>query len=412
MPNLRANMTDGALVGLVAGLDGRPQVSSLAWRSDGFVSRSAGQAFNRAGLFAETPRAALELSLPAGEWSLIFFRHAWSGQVLVRDAAKYSLHDLYWPVNSSSEWEVRVVSRGVEYPVIVEVAEQRHPEARATQVWLLELRHPPSVYHPEGGTAVSPTCRLINGRYGHFLALRTDSGVAEELASTGVWEQGQVDLFSRLVCPGETALDIGANIGHHTVALSKMVGEAGKVIAFEPQMQMFNLLNANIVLNRCQNVLPYKLAVGSSPASLKMGAISYDDFLPFGSLGIQREPTPTSLGESVDVVRLDDFLPKLDLAGAPVSLMKVDVQAHELFVFQGAKEFLRKVQPSISFEVGPYWMQKAGYDWRDILALLEDLGYHFFDETGQPMAVPSWDGVSRNEWQFLAVHARYRDRLA
>ena len=244
------------------------------------------------------------------------------------------------------------------------------------------------------------------------LALRTDSGVAEELASTGVWEQGQVDLFSRLVCPGETALDIGANIGHHTVALSKMVGEAGKVIAFEPQMQMFNLLNANIVLNRCQNVLPYKLAVGSSPASLKMGAISYDDFLPFGSLGIQREPTPTSQGESVDVVRLDDFLPKLDLAGAPVSLMKVDVQAHELFVFQGAKEFLRKVQPSISFEVGPYWMQKAGYDWRDILALLEDLGYHFFDETGQPMAVPSWDGVSRNEWQFLAVHARYRDRLA
>jgi FkbM family methyltransferase len=268
-----------------------------------------------------------------------------------------------------------------------------------------------SAFHPEGGLPVSSTCRLINARHGTFLALRTDVGVAEELASTGLWEQQQVDLFSRLIRPGETALDIGANIGHHTVALSKIVGEAGKVIAFEPQMQMFNLLNANVVLNRCRNVLPFKLAVGHKAGKLKMGAISYDDFLPFGSLGLQREQVAAGEGESVDVVRLDDFIPMLGLDESAVSLLKVDVQAHELYVFQGAKEFLRRAQPTISFEVGPFWMQRAGYDWREVLALLQSLDYSFFDEAGQALSTPEWDGRSPVEWQILAVHPRHLDRL-
>jgi FkbM family methyltransferase len=402
---------EGTLVGLAADADGRPEVASLPWRARGFDLRPAGRAFHRAGLFAETPRAQLELPLPAGEWKLVFFRHAWSGQILVRDAACHSLHDLYWPPHETNEYEVDVVSLGPEVPVVVEVAAQRNRDARAAQAWFVEVRKAPSAFHPEGGLPVSSTCRLINARHGTFLALRTDVGVAEELASTGLWEQQQVDLFSRLIRPGETALDIGANIGHHTVALSKIVGEAGKVIAFEPQMQMFNLLNANVVLNRCRNVLPFKLAVGHKAGKLKMGAISYDDFLPFGSLGLQREQVAAGEGESVDVVRLDDFIPMLGLDESAVSLLKVDVQAHELYVFRGAKEFLRRAQPTISFEVGPFWMQRAGYDWREVLALLQSLDYSFFDEAGQALSTPEWDGRSPVEWQILAVHPRHLDRL-
>jgi FkbM family methyltransferase len=402
---------EGVLVGLSAGPDGRPQLTSLPWRGNGFTLRPSDRPIRRVGLFADKPRAQLELPLPAGEWGLVFYRHDWSGHVLVRDVANYTLYDLFCPPPQFNEYEVRVSSVGPESPVVVEVAAQRNRDARAGEVWLLEVRKATTVFHPEAGRALTSTCRLIEGRHGHFLALRTDVGVADQLASTGMWEQGQIELFSRLVRSGETVLDVGANIGHHTVALSRMVGETGRVIAFEPQMQMFNLLNANIVLNRCRNVLPFKLAVGRRADRTKMRAVSYDDFLPFGSLGLQRPDNADSRGEDVEVILLDDFLPTFELDGSPVSLMKVDVQAHELYMFQGAVKQLRQAQPSISFEVSPFWMRKAGYDWREVLVLLQDLGYSFFDEAGKPLETPEWDGQSRAEWQFVAVAPRYRDRL-
>ena len=405
------DVAEGQFVGLASAADGRPAVASVRWSGHGFALRPSARMFRRASLFADTARAQLELFLPAGEWGLMFLRHDWSGNILVRGATEYRLHDLYRAPPGSDEIEVRVVSHGPQIPVVVELATQRHPEARAGQVWLHELRKAPGVFHPEAGRAVSDTCRLIEGRHGHFLALRTDIGVADELAATGVWEQDQVELFSRLIRPGETALDVGANIGHHTVALSKMVGEAGHVVAFEPQMQMFNLLNANIVINRCRNVRPFKLALGSGYDQMRMSAISYDDFMPFGSLGIQRQAGAGYSGESIEVAPLDDFMPKLNLGDSPVSLMKVDVQAHELYVFLGARDFLRHAQPSISFEVAPFWMREAGYDWRDILVLLEDLGYKFFDEAGRPLTMPEWDGESRVEWQILALAPRYRGRM-
>jgi FkbM family methyltransferase len=401
---------EGSLVGLAAGAEGKPVLATLPWRGRGFAKRPSGRPFHRAALFAEERCAELELMLPPGEWRLAFVRHAWSGQILVRDAAGYAFHDLYAPLNAHDECEIVVVSRGPDDPVMVEATGVRHPQGLATQVWFIEARKPGGAFFPESGRPVSSTCRLIEARHGVFLALRTDSGVAEELATTGLWEQGQVELFSRLVRPGETVLDIGANIGCHTVALSGIVGETGKVVAFEPQMQMYNLLNANIVLNGRRNVLPFRLAVGSGAAKARMSAVSYDDFLPFGSLGLQNQPT--AAGESVAVIRLDDFLPTLELGEAPLSLMKIDVQAHELFVLKGAEETLRREQPSISFEAAPFWMRKAGYDWREILEWLRGFGYSFYDEAGEPFSLPEWDGRSLDEWQILALHQRYRERLA
>ena len=401
---------EGSLVGLAADADGRPALVSFPWRGRGFSQRPSGRPFHRAALFAEARCARLELLLPAGEWRLAFVRHAWSGQILVRDGAGYAFHDLYAPLNQHDECEIPIVSRGPDDPVIVEATGVRDRQGLAAQVWLIEARAAGGAFFPESGRPVSSTCRLIQARHGQFLALRTDSGVAEELATTGEWEEAQVELFSRLARPGETVLDIGANIGCHTIALSPIVGETGKVVAFEPQMQMYNLLNANLVLNRCRNVLPFRLAAGSGAAKARMSAISYDDFLPFGSLGLQNRPT--GAGESVDVVRLDDFLPTLELNGAPLSLIKIDVQAHELFVLKGAEDILRHAQPSISFEAAPFWMRKAGYDWREILEWLQRFGYRFYDEAGEPFSPPEWDGQSLAEWQVLALHERYRERLA
>jgi len=404
-------IAQGAFVGKVFDSDRGSKLLNLPWRGRGFSLRPAGGAFNRVGLFANKPRATCDLPLPAGSWSLIFIRHGWSGHILVRDAKSYTFHDLYRSPSDTQEYVVDVISDGPETPISVELMPTRHPDTGASEVWLVKLRQSAIEFFPESGIVVSETCRIIEGKYGVFLALRTDCGVAEQLGATGVWEQEQVDLFHRLVRPGECVLDVGANIGHHSVVLSKLVGETGRVIAFEPQMQMFNLLNANLVLNRCRNVLPFKAAVGERASKLRMAPISYDDFQPFGSLGIDHEIADSGRGESIDVVCLDDFIPSLHLGDSRCSFIKVDVQSFELYVLKGARRLLENEQPSIGFEVAPYWMRRAGYDWRDITSLLESLGYDFFDDSGNALQIPEWDGESQAEWQFVAVSPRYSDRL-
>ena len=209
-------VAEGQLIGLAAGAEGRPTLVALPWRGCGFARRPSGRPFHRAALFAECRGARLELALPAGEWRLAFVRHAWSGQILMRDGAGYAFHDLFAPVESPGECEIAVTSLGADDPVVVEVTGARRPEALAAQCWLIEARRAGGVFFPESGPPVSPTCRLIEAKRGAFLALRTDSGVAEELAATGLWEERQAELFAQLARPGETVLDVGANIGCHT----------------------------------------------------------------------------------------------------------------------------------------------------------------------------------------------------
>jgi FkbM family methyltransferase len=340
-------------------------------------------------------------------------RQAWSGEILVRDAVSYRLVDLYAQVGSESVEELPAVSAGPDQPIVLELTGRRNAAARDGQVWVLGIRNAAGIFHPERGTPVTEVCRILHGRHGSFLALRTDTGVAEALAETGMWEPRQVALFERLLRAGEAALDIGANIGHHSVVLSHLVGASGRVAAFEPQMQMYNLLNANLVLNGCRNVLPLRLALGSAAATLAMYPISYDDFQPFGSLGIcSATQGITTRGETVPAARLDDILPSLELDDRPLSLIKIDVQAFELFVLQGAESLLRREHPSISIEIAPFYMRQAGYDWRAIFTLLESFGYAFYDEELRPMPLWEWDGQSKREWQSVAVHSRYRDRIS
>ena len=86
--------------------------------------------------------------------------------------------------------------------------------------------------------------RLKQCRHGAMLYLVTDQYIGQSLDRYGEYSEGEIDLFRQLVRPGATILEIGANLGTHTVFLAKAAGPGGTLHAFEPQRVIFQILCA------------------------------------------------------------------------------------------------------------------------------------------------------------------------
>jgi FkbM family methyltransferase len=155
---------------------------------------------------------------------------------------------------------------------------------------------------------------------------------------------------------GEVVLDIGANIGTHTVALAKM---GWRVIAFEPQRQVYELLHANILVNGCTRVNAFHMGLSNEGGSLRMARYSLAQGANMGGVPLGKEHT----GELVTVQKLDDVLAAL--GGPRVRLIKIDVEGHERQVFEGGAATLRRDRPIIYFEdhtgENQRWLRAFGY---------------------------------------------------
>src|SRR5258707_14359705 len=116
---------------------------------------------------------------------------------------------------------------------------------------------------------ISPAAITFNHlkacRYGHMLYNIHDVYVGRSLDLYGEFSEGEVGLFRQLVKPGDLVLDVGANIGTHTLFFSQRIGATGRVLAFEPQRIVFQTLCANLAINSATNVWCYPHAVGGEP---------------------------------------------------------------------------------------------------------------------------------------------------
>ncbi len=86
-----------------------------------------------------------------------------------------------------------------------------------------------------------------------------------------------LSLFKDYCRPGDTVVDVGANIGEVSIVFSQRVGAAGQVFAFEPQPRVFQYLLGNLALNRCSNVTARNVALGSAPGAARMSDDKQDD---------------------------------------------------------------------------------------------------------------------------------------
>lgn len=356
-------------------------------------------------LMTDRPHQTIEL-LAEGAWvRLQFHTHAWCGAITVEMNGQTQECDLYSEEHGFRELMLESGGAGHVH-VVIRTGATPNQKAKANQVWLASIEFSDPQSWLARSRPVSATCTLTHGKHGTFLTLTQDTTIGASIVRDGVWAPKDVALFESIVKPGMTVFDVGANIGHHTVVYSKLVGPSGRVIAFEPQTTIFRLLAANAVMNGASNADLVQSCVGETEGFVHLFPIRYDVATNFGALGV--DPTPEKRGENKGqkcrVARLDDLVDELTIPLERCDFIKIDVQSFELFVLRGAGKLLRKYRPVLFLEVAPHWMAKS-YDYKEIYTFLWSLGYeieHLSDPSIAPGTIKQWSGRQNEEWDILA----------
>jgi len=159
-------------------------------------------------------------------------------------------------------------------------------------------------------------------------------------------------IMATIVKEGDIVVDIGANQGSYTVFLSRLVGQKGKVYAFEPDPRNFFILKHRT--RKLKNVVIERIAVGNKKSKVKFYV---DKFMSTSTIHKDVTFSPITCLE-VDMVCLDDYFQ--DLKGN-IALIKMDVQGSEPLVIDGMKNLIKKVKVLI-FEFWPLGIKAAGFD--------------------------------------------------
>lgn len=207
--------------------------------------------------------------------------------------------------------------------------------------------------------------QLVDARHGRFLVNENDTYVGRSLRLYGEWSEPEIWLFRQIARPGDVVIEAGANIGSHTVFLSKAVGDTGTVYAFEAARHTHQLLCANLALNECFNVHARHQAVGDVAGNARFPQLNPKLAGNFGGASMRDALHATDeTTESVAMINLDG----LDLPR--VNFIKSDVEGFEPQVLAGARRTLEKHRPIVYLEIDFANGQSSGN--RD--ALVELLG--------------------------------------
>ena len=180
-----------------------------------------------------------------------------------------------------------------------------------------------------------PTQATIRLPWGAAIQVHTGENVGSDIYHYGIFDKIVPEAIWRLLDNGETAMDVGANIGQNTSVMAHRTGTAGLVYAFEPHPQTFLQLKANHALWKG------RMTNGIQLENLGLGAKQADAFLytdsPFLSgSALHDQASQTKKSFKVHVETLDIFVK------GQIGVCKIDVEGHELKVLIGAEEALSR----------------------------------------------------------------------
>ncbi len=194
-----------------------------------------------------------------------------------------------------------------------------------------------------------------------------------ELAVHGVYEPMETALLREYLKPGQTFVDVGANIGYYTLLAARAVGPKGRVYAFEPDPANFKLLEKNTAANGYhRNVVMVSKALSNKGGSARL-------YLNPVNRGDHRIYNPRDGRESVaiETLALDEYLKKW---GPEVHFIKMDIQGAEAAALDGMKGLIRKNKGlKLVTEFSPGALKAFGSDPRKYLRDLQALGFRLLE---------------------------------
>jgi FkbM family methyltransferase len=216
-------------------------------------------------------------------------------------------------------------------------------------------------------------------RNGFCWDLDLAEGIDLAIFAFGSYERKTGKVLQRLVGAGSTVLDIGANIGAHTLRLGRLVGPTGKVHAFEPTDYAYRKLKRNLELNPAINsrvVTEQIRLIGN-----RQREFSDEIYSSWKVVGADvRHPKHLGIAQSTTgatAMRLDRYCQKQCIA--KVDFVKLDVDGFESEVIAGGMQVLKRDRPKICMELAPYVLAERGSSLDELLSLLTQCDYKLTD---------------------------------
>lgn len=196
----------------------------------------------------------------------------------------------------------------------------------------------------------------------------------------GMYEPSTARALARLIRPGARVLDIGANVGVHTVHMARLVGPRGRVFAFEPTTFAFEKMKRNLQINPGlqQRVVATQCFLGR--ADFAPAPISVYAGWPLRG-GTDLHPKHLGQPKSTDGIPSRTLDALLQEYGNPaIALVKLDVDGYECDVLAGSRRMRERDKPVFVMELAPYVLEEHGTSLDELLAYFTPLGYRFYEE--------------------------------
>lgn len=220
-----------------------------------------------------------------------------------------------------------------------------------------------------------PRRRVVQVRSGDRFAVDTRDLIQRYLYLFGVWEPHLTAWLRRRLGPGDGFVDVGANIGVFSVLASRLVGDAGRVVAIEASPAFHRRLVQHGRLNACGNIRTVNAAVSDSRKTLTFVLASSHNM---GANSIVPYDGPAESTFEIEARPLPELLVPAEIASARV--IKIDVEGAEGGVVRGLAPMLGALRPDaeISVEVAPERMARLGDSIGELLAVMRDAGFHAY----------------------------------
>jgi FkbM family methyltransferase len=206
------------------------------------------------------------------------------------------------------------------------------------------------------------------------------------------WYRNEFARLMPFANPGDTVVDVGANLGFMATLFHRLTAPHGRVIALEPSPRIFRKLQRVVELNGLDRVEALNVGCGAETGTHTLYQVS--DSSGNASLVPVEGEARGAGAEEVRLVRLDDLVAERDLR---VDLLKVDTEGYESVVLAGAMATLARDRPAVYIELSQDYAESS----EEAIWLLRELGYRFDPEPDLSRA--------HNGDNFLCTHPN-RDR--
>jgi FkbM family methyltransferase len=246
-----------------------------------------------------------------------------------------------------------------------------------SKIYLASLINRPIIFIFDGlfGTKI----RKVKRR-GIFWELDLAEGIDFSIFIFGLFEKETSQAIRRLVTNNSVVIDIGANIGAHTLPMAKLVGKKGRIYAIEPTKYAYSKLTKNLLINEnlSKRVQADQIMLINNNGKGKVKDLYSSWPLSVKSRDGKRHSVHQGVLRTIsgaEEVTLDDYISMNEITS--LDLIKLDVDGNELEVIKGAKNVLKKMKVTLIMELAPEQYEDIN-DFYKVVETLTSMKYSFY----------------------------------